>query len=243
MEKKLDFTAAWNDALALLKGNLEVVLPVIGVLLLLPAIIVGYMVPEPVIDPAAADSGMAQLLQYYNDLAPWLLMTTITSVIAYATIYALVFNQSRPTVAEAFTIALSFFLPMLIANIIIMIAMTVGLIFLIVPGIYLLIKFSLTGPSMVAENIKNPIAALSRSWALTKGNSLYIFAFFIIVGVVGGIAYYISAMIFSAIFAMVLPASAAALLSLIVKSILGAILSAVFLFIGIAIYRQLSASN
>ncbi len=243
MEKKLDFTAAWNDALALLKGNLEVVLPVVGVFLLLPAIIVGYMVPEPVMDPAAADGGMSLLMQYYSDLAPWLLMSTITSVIAYATIYALVFNPSRPTVGEAFSIALTFFFPMLIANILIMIAMTVGLILLIVPGIYLLIKFSLTGPSIVAENIKNPIAAMSRSWALTKGNSLYIFAFFLILGIVGGIAYFLSAMIFTAIFTMVLPASAAAIVSLIVKSILGAVLSTVFLFIAIAIYRQLSASN
>jgi hypothetical protein len=243
MEKKLDFTAAWNDALALLKANLETILPIVGVFILLPSIIVGYMVPEPVMDPAAADSGMSQLWQYYGDLGPWLLLTTVASVIAYATIYSLVFNPSRPTVGEAFSIALTFFVPLLIATILSTVAMMIGMIFLIIPGIYLLIKFSLSGPAIVAENIKNPIAAMSRSWALTKGNSLYIFAFVLIVGIVGFIAVYLSTMIFSAIFGMILPASGAAFGSLIVRSIFSAVFSAVSLFVIIAIYRQLSASN
>ncbi len=243
MEKKLDFTAAWNDALALLKANLDTILPILGVFILLPSIIVGYMVPEPVMDATAADGGMSQLMQYYGDLAPWFLLTTVTSIIGYAIIYALVFNPSRPTVGEAFAIALTFFVPLLIASLISTAAMTIGLILLIVPGIYLLVKFSLTGTAMVAENIKNPIAALSRSWALTKGNSLYIFAFFLIIGIVGGIAVFLSTMLFSGLFGMVLPAGAALFASLIVKSLLGAVFTAIFLFITIAIYRQLSGSN
>ena len=189
MEKKLDFTAAWKDAIALLKANLETILPIIGVFILLPAIIVGYMVPEPVIDPAAADSGMGQLMQYYRDLAPWLLLTIVTSAISYATIYTLVFNPSRPTVGEAFGIGMGFFVTILLASLLSAVAMFVGLIFLILPGIYLIIKFSLAGPAIVAENIKNPIAALSRSWALTKNNSLYIFAFILIIGIVGVIGF------------------------------------------------------
>lgn len=243
MEKKLDFTAAWKDAIALLKANLETILPIIGVFILLPAIIVGYMVPEPVMDPAAADSGMGQLMQYYRDLAPWFVFTIITGTIAYATIYTLVFNSTRPTVGQAFGIGMTFFVPILLANLMGAVAMLVGLIFLVVPGIYFIIKFSLAGPAIVAENIKNPIAALSRSWALTKGNSLYIFAFILIIGIVGVIAFLVLSMIFSAIFAMALPESAAMFAALIVKSILGAVFSTVMIFVIIAIYRQLSASN
>lgn len=243
MQPKLDFTAAWNDALALLKGNLETILPIIGVLVLLPSIIMGYMVPDPVIDPASADGGSAVLLQYFSDLAPWIILSAILSIFANATIYALVFNASRPTVGEAFAIGATFFIPMLLAGVLSSIAAFVGLIFLIVPGIYLLIKFSLVGPAIVAENIKNPIAALSRSWALTKGNSLYIFAFFLIIGIVGVIAIIVLAMIFTAIFTMVLPAAAAAFAALIVESTLGAVMTTLILFIVLAIYRQLSASN
>jgi hypothetical protein len=227
----------------LLKANLETILPIIGVFILLPAIIVGYMVPEPVIDPAAADSGMGQLMQYYRDLAPWLVFTIITGTIAYATIYTLVFNPSRPTVGDAFRIGMAFFVPILLANLMGTVAMAVGLIFLILPGIYLIIKFLLAGPAIVAENIKNPIAALSRSWALTKNNSLYIFAFILIIGIVGVIVFLVLSMIFSAIFAMALPESASLLAVLLVNSILGAVFSTVMIFVIIAIYRQLSASN
>ena len=243
MEKKLDFTAAWNDALALLKANLETILPIIGVLILLPSIIMGYMVPDPVIDPAAGDGGSAVLFQYLNDLGPWLLLSVILSILANATIYALIFNASRPTVGEAFAIGATFFVPMLLTALISSLAIGVGMIFLIIPGIYLAIKFSVAGPAIVAENIKNPIAALSRSWALTKGNSLYIFAFYLIIGIVGTIVLVVSSMIFSAIFGLVLPESAAMLVSLIVDSIFAAAFSAVILFITIAVYRQLSASN
>ena len=243
MEKKLDFTAAWNDALALLKGNLDTILPIVGVLILLPSIITGYMVPDPVIDPAATDGGMTVLMQYFGDIAPWGILSGVLAIFANATIYALVFNSSRPTVGEAFAIGATFFIPMLLAGLISTVAIFAGLIFLIIPGIYLAIKFSLTGPAIVSENIKNPIAALSRSWALTKGNSLYILAFYLIIGIVGGIVLFVSTMIFSAIFGLVLPESAALFAALIVKSIFSVVFSVVFLFITIAVYRQLSASN
>jgi hypothetical protein len=244
MQQKLDFTAAWNDALALLKANLDVVLPVVGVFILLPQIIFGFMLPQPEFVPGQSESAIyAQSVAWLGSMAPALLVIVLLSIIGNLAVYALVLRSEKPNVGQALTMALSMLLPMLLASILSAIATTIGLILLFIPGLYLMIKFSLVGPALVAENIKNPIAALQRSWQLTKGNSLYILAFFLIIGIVGIIVLLITSAVFTGIFGMILPESAGLLVAAIITGLLQTILSVVFLFIVIAVYRQLSASH
>ncbi len=244
MEKKLDFTAAWNDALALLKGNLEVVLPVAGVFLLLPIIIFGFVAPQPEFAAGGnQDVVMNQMMEWLGVFLPGIIVLSLISIIGNLAIYSLVLKPEKPSVGQAITMALGMFLPMLLAAILSGIATFVGFIFLLVPGIYLAIKFSLTGPALVAEGIRSPVDALKRSWELTKGNSLYILAFYLIIGIVGGIAVGVSGAISTAIFTMILPESASLLVSAIISGIFQTIFNIVILFVGIAIYRQLSASN
>lgn len=244
MEKKLDFTAAWKDAIALLKANLETILPIAGVFFLLPMIVLGYAVPQPEIVPGASgDAATAQMSEFLATFFPALLIVSLISMFGSLAIYAMVLKPERPSVGQALTLALAMFIPLFLAQILSGLATIVGFIFLIAPGIYLAIKFSLTGPALVAEDIKNPIAALSRSWQLTKGNSLYIFAFFLIIGLVGVIVMLVTSGILSTIFGMILPETIGTLVSAIISGILQAIFSIVMMFVSIAIYRQLSASN
>ncbi len=244
MAMKLDFTAAWNDAVALLKAHKDMVLPIAGVFILLPTILLGYFVPEPDI-PAGLDEQhtLAIMIQFYKDMAPWLILTTILAIIGNLAIYLLVLNDEKPTVGQALSLAMGFFVPMFIANLLSGMAVIFGLILLIVPGIYLAIKFSLLGPALVAENIKSPVAALSRSWQLTKGNSLNILAFYLIIGVVALIIYLVVVGITGALAALALPASAALLLTAVISGIMEMLLSVTFLFIAMAVYRQLSAAK
>ena len=75
MNAKLDFTAAWNDAVAMLKQYKEVILPVAGVFLFFPTILMAYMVPQPEIVPGQSESAAFEaLIQMLNDMAPWLLL-------------------------------------------------------------------------------------------------------------------------------------------------------------------------
>jgi uncharacterized membrane protein len=67
-------------------------------------------------------------------------------------------------------------------------AIGLGLLLLIVPGIYIAVKFSQIRAVIAAENQLNPIEVLSRSWQITKGNSLRIFSFLLIVVIVAAIA-------------------------------------------------------
>jgi Membrane domain of glycerophosphoryl diester phosphodiesterase len=244
MTMKLDFTAAWNDAVALLKAHKDMVLPIAGVFILLPAILLGYFIPEPEIPAELGDEAMfAVIMQFYKDIAPWLFLTTLLAFIGNLAIYSLVLNDAKPTVGEALRLALGFFLPMFVASMLSSLAILFGFILLIVPGIYLAIKFSLVGPALVAENIKSPVAALSRSWQLTKGNSLNILAFYLIIGVVAVVIYLVIAGLLGALVSFVLPASAALLLMALISGILETLLSVAFLFVAMAVYRQLSAAH
>jgi membrane-anchored glycerophosphoryl diester phosphodiesterase (GDPDase) len=68
----------------------------------------------------------------------------------------------------------------------------------VVAILYLYTKFSLTVPVIVIEDVKNPLHALGRSWSLTKGNSVRLFLFYVLIfvafivvamvlGIVGGV--------------------------------------------------------
>ena len=50
----------------------------------------------------------------------------------------------------------------------------------VVALLYLVTKFSLTPPVIAIERVLNPVAALQRSWQLTKGNSLRLFLFYLL---------------------------------------------------------------
>jgi len=60
------------------------------------------------------------------------------------------------------------FFPLFIAYILLSILVTIGLIFLIAPGLWILAIYALVLPAIVAEN-KGPFAGMGRSAALTKG--------------------------------------------------------------------------
>ena len=50
--------------------------------------------------------------------------------------------------------------------------------------LYVYTKFSLTVPVIVIEEVMNPLRALGRSWSLTKGNSVRLFLFYVLIFIV-----------------------------------------------------------
>jgi uncharacterized membrane protein len=68
------------------------------------------------------------------------------------------------------------FVSVLVANLISGLAISIGLVFLIVPGVILMIGLSMTLPLIVDRGL-GPIDALTESWRLTDGNRGNIFIF------------------------------------------------------------------
>ncbi|MGE5380216.1 MAG: YciC family protein [Methylocystaceae bacterium] len=115
------------------------------------------------------------------------------------------------------------------------IAIVIGFVLLVIPGIILMVKFSLSLPIYVMEDI-SITSAISRSWQLTKGKGWAIFLvnliFFILIAIVSGVIGMLLAM-----FGVAVPHLASVLtincITTVIQSLLGYIvIIAVFLFYG-----------
>lgn len=236
MNQQFDFSAAWNDIVAILTKHMNLVLPVAGIFIILPLIIFSVAVPQPDLNGVTDfDIIISTMEDFFLSASPWFIVLFLMNIVGILAIYHLILGDKNPTVGEALTLALSSLLPLILAQLIGGLAIFAGLIFLIVPGIYFSVKFMLAGPAIAAEGIKNPIEALSRSWALTKGNSVRIFAFVLIIGIVGYVAALILQFIFGAILGLFSPT-----LATIAEALISGLLSTFSMFVAMAIYRQLA---
>lgn len=83
-------------------------------------------------------------------------------------------------VAESLRYAVGRLLPLLVAYFLVVIIVGLGLVALIIPGIWLAVKLSMAFPAVVFERT-GPFAAIGRSWALTKGNWWRVFGTLLVV--------------------------------------------------------------
>lgn len=70
---------------------------------------------------------------------------------------------------------------LVVATIVVGIAVLIGLIFLVLPGLYLAVRFALY-PAAVMVDGEGPIGGLSESWDRTSGHGLTVFGFYLAVG-------------------------------------------------------------
>ncbi len=265
MAIKLDMGKAWSDAVALLSANRDVVLVVAGVFFFLPSAITTLATPAPTEIEALAASGgqpdpevmLAALSAYFSQIWWVLLLGTIIQAIGSFCVLTLLTDRARPTVGEGLSFGVKALLPYLATQLlasllfVALIVVLIGIGALINPAVavllgllgavlamYASIKFSLTMPVIGIEKRMNPVAVLQRSWQLTKGNSLLLFAFYLLLVVVMIVVSVIAGMVF-AVFGIMgeqvgLFASAigGALISMVVTSVMLAVLASV--------HRQLS---
>lgn len=243
MSKPIDFSQAWKDANSLWRANLDMALAVGGVFFLLPALLVGWFGTE--LDAQNVES-MAQLSRLVSEWFEvnwyWLLLNFMLSMIGTMSLYLLVLNPARPTVGETLIAALAllpfFFLLQLITGIVTGLAALA----LIVPGVYLAVKFMLAGPVMAAEGLRNPLAAMGRSWQLTKSNSVMIFLFLLMIFVATFIGVMAIELVLNVPLTLALGEQAKPV-TLLISSTLQVVVSIFFMFVVMAIYRQLSATD
>lgn len=214
---KFDMSKAWDEATRLLLANRDVILVVSGVFFFLPyfafAMLIGNRMAEVEASLGATpepEAAMQAMTALYGSIWWVMVLLSIVQGIGMLGLLALLTDRARPTVGEALGIGAKLFVPYLIAQLLsgILIgllavipfaigatgAVAIAVIFgiaVVVAAIYLFTKFILVPPVIAIERVANPIAAMRRSWKLTKGNTLRIFLFLFLmvlaIGVVGGI--------------------------------------------------------
>lgn len=260
---KFNMSQAWSEATAMFSANREVLLVVAGIFFFLPSLLVSLMVPniqaELMSDPEQVTQMMSALWASWG----WLFgLVTLAQIVGYLAMLALLRDHARPTVGEALQAGLKGMLPaigtyfLMILGVSLMMAVLIGAgfasgstavgaiatVLALVLFIYLLIKFSLSGPVIALEKVGNPIKVLVRSWQLTKGNSFRLFGFYALLFV----CYLVIAMVIGipvGMSALVLGTTAGALLNGVVSGAIGAVVTVIFVAILAAVHRQLSGPS
>jgi hypothetical protein len=214
-------------------------------------------------DPSVAmQEALDQISALYADNWPVLLAISVAGFIGSLSLLALLTDKGRPTVGEALgqgirsipTYIAAQLLSALAAGVVVglplglmaalappAVTATAGLA-LIVLVIYLFVKFSLIAPVIAIDQERNPIAAMGRSWRLTKGNSVRIFAFivllFAVIVIIGALVQGVLTLIFSAIGGEV-----ATIGTGLVSALVNTVMTVIFLVVIAAIHRQLSGGT
>ena len=264
---KLDINRAWTDALNLMQSNLAVVAVVAGVFFFLPYFALTLLMPdmaqsmvfEPNDDPSVA---LEQITALYADIWLPMLLVFVAQAIGTLALLALLRGEGRPTVGQALGIGGVGLLTYIAATIIIYAAMVliIGIlmgiaiasgvtalavvigILAFVGFIYAAIKLSLMAPVIAIDRVYNPITAITRSWRLTKGNSLRLFAFYVLLVIALVVVSMVLGMIVMLIFGL-MGEEVALIGSGFVNSALNAVYLVLFLGVLAAIHRQLAGPD
>lgn len=261
---KLDIGKAWDDAVAMLFGNRELVVVVAGAFLFLPALALGVLSPAADLEAAAADPEQLQaaLSAYFSDNWPYIVAYGLVSTVGTLALLALLGRTQRPTVGEAINVGLKALIPYILAAV--LVGMVIGLFFgvvaalssiagaavgailgiaLFIATVFIYFRLVLIGPIMAIEGNLNPLAAIKGSWDLVKGNTRYVALFLVLLIVVLLI---ISTLVGGAfgLVAALIPSDTVSLWTMsFFEALIGAATSTISIAVYAALYKQLAGPS
>lgn len=265
---KFDMSAAWNEATRLMAANRDVLLVVAGVFFFLPyvAFMLLFMNEMAALEAAQASnpdpSAMGEaMFGFYGQVWWVVLLMALIQGVGMIGLLALLSDRSRPTVGEALKTGLRLLLPYVgaqllascIYGLLILVPIAVGAGTSAAVGVsvglaaavalaYLFVKFLLVSPVIAIEKVANPLAAMGRSWRLTKGNSLRLFFFVLLLLVALVIVGAVASMILGLGLALA-GAEIALVGNAIVSGLINAAFYVVFLAVLAAVHRQLAGTQ
>ncbi len=240
---KFDMGAAWEDSLALLKSHSALTGAIAAVFLFLPALAVSWFGPIPIEPPANADFDqiLAAFRANIRQMIPGQLIVALFGLIGTTAILRLWLSRSATSVGEALIFALMLFPTMVAIQLLSGIALLIGFLLLIVPGLYLIGRLALVAPVVADRSVYNPIEAIRTSWTMTRNNGWAIFFFLFLVGLV----IFIAAMIVGGVVGVVAGTEAGfgRMLGGFIEAAFGAIGALASIAISAAAYRQLAVGG
>jgi hypothetical protein len=258
---KFDSNLAWKHASASIAANREVVLALAGVFFLVPGLAMALLFPAP--QPTAgmdSKETAAVIADYYTSVLPYLLPMALFQAAGTLALLTLLTDRSRPTVREAIGSGVRGIITYVLAQILLVVAVgliggtvlaigaatglaaltVVGIAAVFLLAIYAAIKTSLVAPVVAVEGERNPVAALKRSWLLTRGNSLRIAVFYLLVGLAFIVVASVIVAVFGIVAALIGGPQAGEIAGAVISSALNAVMALYFVAIVAATHRQLA---
>ncbi len=235
---KFSYSAVWNDAVRILRSHGSLLLAIAGVFFLLPGLLLGYFVPQPT---GSGQDALDALMRHYNANWPWILLAQLVNLIGGIAIYKLLFDSRGGTVGSAIGGALPILPMYFIMTVISSVAIGMGLVFLLLPGIYLLGRLVIAGAAMVAEGHRSPVAPIRSSWNLTRGRGWAVAGLVIVVVAAGVLLSFVATAVLGSIFILIGGRDGLGmLLVLILNAAITAAFTTVLIVLFASIYRALA---
>lgn len=164
----LQFGRLWQETQDIVRRHADLLLPVAGLFLFVPQLLLSRQVGGRA--PAALFSGPEAMLDFI--VLPLVLVAGIAGQLV---IYSLALNDGTAgyRLGEVIRKAFGRLLPAVAVSLVQGIAVGVGLVLLILPGLWLMARFVAALP-LVATDEPDPVRAIQRSWQLTAGRGLVI---------------------------------------------------------------------
>lgn len=260
---KLDSNAAWKEASAIVAANRDVLFTLAGVFVLVPSLLLSVILGEPEVQPGMGRDQMMAVMGAFYAKGWWLiLLSTLIQVVGMLAILTLMRDRTRPTVAKAIRAGAAGSLSYLGAQL--LLGMSVGLvggillgigaaispavagvmmIFLLCAAVYIAIRSCLTAPLVAVEGLRNPMAILRRSWALTGGNFWRIFAFLALLIVLFLVVLAIVMLVVGVILALATSGETQRILAAVISGTFSAVGLVYLVGVTAAIHRQLAGPS
>jgi hypothetical protein len=261
---KFDGNLAWKQATGQVSANRDVLIALSGVFFLVPSLAMALLLPQPQAQTGmTADQMMALARGYYLQAAPFIIPVLLLQAVGTLAMLTLFTDNKRPTVGESIRRGATGMIPYIVSQILlgivvafvgtavgaiaavsgVMALVVVAFILVGLAAIYVGIRMSMVAPIVAVEGVRNPIAALVRSWRLTAGNVGRIALFYLLIAIAFIVIVMIASLLFGILIALVMKGEAASGAQQFLKSILAAGLTVYLVAILAAVHRQIAGPS
>lgn len=177
----LDVGRVIQQTFAVLSRNLPTFAVLALILTTLPAAIAAWLQQEAL---GPSDSTTATVTKFLAGLVPVVTGAVLQGAVTYGAILDL--NGRRSSISESLAVGLRAFLPLIAIGILLTIAVVVGMIMLIVPGLIMMVTWIVVAPAYVAER-RGIAESFGRSSELTSGNGWTVFGLLVLYWVLAAV--------------------------------------------------------
>lgn len=261
---RFDSNRAWQDASGTVSANRDTMIALAGVFLVLPAFAISVLNPPPEPPTGADMKAVLEILgTYFKSAWPGYLLVALINTIGTMAMLALFGHASRPTVGQAITqglvttpvaIVVQILQGFLLTGAIMLpsallglagspglaalgVAVGVGL------AIYLAVRLCLANAVIAIDGLRNPIAALQRSFALTRGNVARLLVFFVLLVLAFIISIQLIQLVIGLLAELLVGGEGAIMIAALTGSALSAAMTVYLLASTAASHRQLSGPS
>lgn len=226
----------------MLKAHADIILIVAGVFMFVPTLAQAIYLPPPPIN-GFSQQAMEKLALYYEANIIPLLALRLVTLMGAGTLLALFLDPAQPTVGAAIGAAARMLPSLFFVSLIEQLMMLGGFFLFILPGLYVIARTVVSDAAVMAEDIRNPLRAIGRSFDLTRGLGWQVFGLVAIMAIVTWVASSALTAIVGIPTQLLLPEEGALIARNILSALTPTAVMLVFVLLSASFYRALSAAR